>query len=343
MGTWRQKTPDPPHASRTPIAGVPLQLPAKPTIALCVAVLNEGPDLEATIATAIAAKDPPNEIVVVDDGSKQPVAPRLAPWMRLPGVRVQVVTHSRRQGSGPSKHEAMRLATSDIVCVADSHMRFPWDWTSRVIAAVRLYPYSVFSSVSIGFEPDSTFCGTGCFFDFNPKHGFWTARWGSVEDIAYPRIPCVHGGFYAVTRGLLKHLGGYTPAYKGWGVEEEYLSLRAYLLGFDCRLIHDLRVAHNYQRKPDRQDCAMRPESTLDPLHNRHVAARVCFGEDVYAEIYRPSLERAHRGVDVDALLAETEESWRTAQAVVQGRVLRSVEELRELCGVEHPPVAVSL
>ena len=68
------------------------------TISIAIATLNEGPDLEATIALLAASHRPVKEIVVVDDNSQDAVDPRLARWSGLCSVH----TNRTHAGPGPS-------------------------------------------------------------------------------------------------------------------------------------------------------------------------------------------------------------------------------------------------
>ena len=71
-------------------------------VSVAIAALNEGLDLEATIALLDASKTRPCEVIVYDDGSVVPVEDRLAKWS--PWCRV--MRSDRRLGSGPAKHLA---------------------------------------------------------------------------------------------------------------------------------------------------------------------------------------------------------------------------------------------
>lgn len=269
-----------------PIGDVPRTF-TNPTLGVCIACVNEGPDLEATLACLVAAKRAPEQIVVVDDGSREPVEPRIRPFGKH--TDLLVIRHERRLGSGPSKNEGLLALKTDLLCVMDSHLRPPWDWANFALDGFTRYPYSVLCPWSRGFEHRSAFVGLGCRF-CPDEHGWLDCVWNAgtnppPADGAV--IGCVHGGCYIFGRKLLEHIGGYAPTHSGWGYEEVGLCWRAWACGFDVRLL-SFEVPHYYRDTADRKDAAGNEMVPWEAWLNRHAALASIFEDGRYETVHRP-------------------------------------------------------
>lgn len=271
-----------------------------PSVSVAIATFNEGPDLEATIATVYASKYPPREVIVCDDNSEEDPAPRLASWSGRPGFTY--LRNRRRMGSGATKARALSVATGDLLIVLDSHMRPHWEWLNQVVQAHVTHPNAILCAESVGFKQPSSseFYGRGAYFDpANPyKHGAHTVSWQPphlLEDGPYPRIPAMHGGCYVFPAYQLKVIGGYAPELQGWGYEEEWIAMRAAMLGVETRLISGCPIAHQYDRNLHRRPAE--PDEVKDqgwePIYNRHAVAIMAFGWERWAEVYRYRIDKA--------------------------------------------------
>lgn len=300
-------------------------LPGRLTVSVAIAVLNEGPDLEAMLAMILAGKVKPDEIVIVDDASIEPVAPRVA---RLPGVRV--IRNRRRMGSGPAKHHAALMCTGDIVIVLDSHMRLPWDWLELWLADHAERPGSILTAVSRGFESHHPFYGMGA--DLVLEDGFWKPKWAEPRrDATSPyRVPCVIGGAYLIPRHILKRIGGYAPGLRGYGIEEEYLSIRAYMVGADCAVSPRVICQHNYNHGLSRKTADSNGEQSWEMPFNRLVASWVCFPGVKYPASDAPKdIKRRFE--------AAIQPNLSSARTVLAANTVRNNADLARLCGIVHP------
>ena len=249
-------------------------------ISLVIAAFEEGPDLEATVALAVASQPEPHEIIVVDDQSTQPVEPRLAAF-----PSVKVYRTPERLGAGPAKSYGGNKAEGDLIVLMDSHLRFSQDWLRFVSDAFSRYPDAIMCPVSTGFEQDFTFAGAGARFNRREKAGMGLSWLGVREKELIDLVPAVLGGCYFIPRKIWKSLGGLNPNLRGWGFEEPDLSLRAWASGFECRCINGLRVAHNYNRTP------LTTSPRLDqwqPAYNALVVALTVFDDATFNQRILP-------------------------------------------------------
>lgn len=311
-----------------------------PSWTLAIACINEGPDLELTVASAMACKHPPREVVLVDDGSKEGLHDRVASLVERWGASFVGIVHHVRAGSGPSKHEAVARSTSDITVILDSHMRVPWDFYEDMRLAYQTAPTAVQWAVSTGFERTS-WRGNYTRMRYREDLGHWAGEWCDRPPRDFGpsyRTPCPYGGCYILPKAILPRLGGYAPLLDGYGCEEEWLAFRAWITGSEIRCVRDLVVPHQYRRTVDRRDRkGTQPNTARDLVYNRHVILSCAFeDESIYGRYYAKGLSKvagSHYADIVDEA-AESVAKFRDFLRVVRRR---TDEELMVVMGMKHP------
>ena len=309
-----------------------------PTYSVCIAVLNEGKDLELTVASLVAAEEPPLEIILVDDGSKEDAIERVRPLVERWGIKFVGVKHPRRLGSGPSKHEAAGLATGDIIVVMDSHMKVPWEWFRHVRGAYQTYPTAVLWAASVGFD-ESSWHGrhTKVFYDQPSK--CYSVQW---DDPPTQSLPATHptpapcGACYIIPRTIYKRIGGYAPLLRGWGREEEWLAFRAWITGCEVRCISGLKVPHQYRRTVTRTDVqGNNPEEWMDAAWNSWLVMSCAYEDQkVFDEVHGPAL-LAHHGERYNAMRPVLDEYVAAFRDFLSKVRRRTDEEVREKMGIQ--------
>lgn len=98
-------------------------------LSVIVPAYNE-PGIAETVSS-LAAAVPGAEIIVVDDGSEEPVGPKLD---SLPGVRV--IRHERNRGYGASLKTGMSVSNRPVVCWYDGDGQHKLDDLKAVAAAL---------------------------------------------------------------------------------------------------------------------------------------------------------------------------------------------------------------
>jgi cellulose synthase/poly-beta-1,6-N-acetylglucosamine synthase-like glycosyltransferase len=138
-----------------PRAG-PLPAPPWPTatapISVCVIVAahNEAAGLPGTIAALLCQTDPPEEILIADDGSSDATAPALAPFglaqPALGAVAASTATQGLRWlrlphgGKAAALNEAIRRAGADVVLTVDADTLLQADAVAALRAAFAADP-----------------------------------------------------------------------------------------------------------------------------------------------------------------------------------------------------------
>lgn len=317
--------------------GGPLTAKRRRTVSLVMAELNEGPDLECTIGSALTADRRPDEIIVVNDCSLRSPANRLR---RIHSGRTKIILleNERYLGCGGSRHIGCSAADGDVIVVCDPHMLFPHDWLNKMLGYLELYPNAVLCSASTTFTPEDKFYGTGARL-VRQANGFRTEWFPVRSDDPCPVVPAPLGACYMVRRDVLVHLGGWAPGLCGWGMDEEYLALRAWALGHEVRVCLDVPVKHHYGVMPDRstKDGARSETRGWEVLYNQIVVARVMFedgGESVESVLW-DGYEQ-HRPV-VEKKLRENQRNIRTVKNRIRARrLLNDNDLLMKLLEVDH-------
>jgi len=153
-----------------------------PTCAVIIPCYNGARFLEQTVASLFDQTCPPNEIIVVDDGSTDDSA---AIASRLDS-RIQVIRQPNR-GESAARNVGLKAATSDYVLFLDADDLLAPDAIRRVAAAVAGAPdaVAVMGTSSFGDSPEtplqhwptpSTFFPTIIQTNFGPPHCFFTPR-----------------------------------------------------------------------------------------------------------------------------------------------------------------------
>lgn len=300
-------------------------------IAVVMACMNEGPDLEATLFNMAQQYRPPDLVHVVDDCSVEPIEPRTR---AAHGCFHQLLTtrnDERMIGCGASRNIGVDVLlqneelTPDLVVIVDSHVLFPWRFFERLEQLHVEMPETVWCPISDGFDKSVHNYHFGA--QMMPRSdGIWAAKWNPWPDydkladrmtnpgiktlpvyrrdheIPVPRIPVPMGACYAIPTKILRDIGGFYPNSWGWGYDEEFLAMRTWHAGYEIRLIADgcMAVRHHYRDDAHpigaRVDAHGNGWTDEDVNHNHYSAFYGYLGDD-------PDGERLVGRVDESAIV----------------------------------------
>ncbi len=297
-----------------------------------ITAFNEGIDLEGTVMDAIGGSVRPDEVIVVDDGSDTPIAPRFdgPPWQGI--VRV-AKTPSRRGCAASRNYGVSQSADTDLIAILDSHMRMPHWWLEAAEDAVRKHPNAIFCAACADFSTNwtSTFHAAGAGFktEFVQPDPVWLEP--GLAD-AIDTVPCLLGAAYFIPRRIWQALHGLNPNFHGWGMDEQDLSLRAWQLGFEVRRINRLIIAHRFRRTTGFHDHSGWPRG-----YNAVVFCSTVFEDGVYEERYEPFLRDVYRDAKTWSRWYSERESIENFRAITQRARVRSDDEVERIIGpVRH-------
>ena len=253
-----------------------------PKVSVIITSFNEGDDLEVTATLCAYADRRPWEVIVVDDCSTiRPVGSRLK---ALP--RVRAIQTLMQNGCAQARRFGVDHADGDLIVLLDSHMRMQSWWLDAIVEAHLKHPNAILCPGCAAFDTNwrTTFVGYGATFqnDDPSIEPIWLPR-GDVD--AIDTCPCIMGACYVIPRHIWEALSGINPNFYGWGYDEQDLSLRAWLYGFEVRRINRMTVSHRWNRT--------NPGFAMNSWHAGYNALVTCatlFEDGVFEERFRPFL-----------------------------------------------------
>ncbi len=241
------------------------------TASIIIASRDEGVMLQRTLdSIRNAACAMPYEIIVVDDGSRTTI---LDTDLIAPGLPLRVI---RLPGLGvaPARNAGARLAKGNILVFCDAHITVPDGWLD---AFARTLVQADCHAVTPGIGPmepetylplykiaaSAPVYAVGCGRIFNTLYSnTWLPRHASPRE-----CPILSGGCFAVLRDVWRQSGGYEDAFRGYGYDEEEISIKLWLFGYRLMTAPDITILHKFRQSAPYQII------TADMLHNRMYAA----------------------------------------------------------------------
>jgi GT2 family glycosyltransferase len=139
-------------------------------------------------------------------------------------------------------------------------------------------------------------------------------------------VPMIIGACYMLSQATYHKLGGFSPLFRTWGVDEQDLCLRAHLMNVPVRCVTSSRVGHLSRAAFPYPVCFEHLE------YNQLVMIRSIFEDDTVTAFERCFAPAPH---PVGAWLGEMDLSaWRSA---LQARRVRSDQEIFGIIGITPP------
>lgn len=105
---WMEATEDRVHRAQRPMWD--------PRISVCMAAYNGGPFVDAQLRSILTQLGPNDEVVVVDDGSKDDTLERI---QQVADARIKLLRHENNAGVLATFEDALRCASGEILFLAD--------------------------------------------------------------------------------------------------------------------------------------------------------------------------------------------------------------------------------
>ncbi len=209
------------------------------TVSVVIITRNEGAELERTVRNVrrtLPARR--REVIVVDDGSTD------GSVARLRALRDVRVTRSEGIGVANARNLGASAATGDVIVFCDAHMTLPPRWDralvepleSRQVGATAPGIYSVTQPTRRGFG----------LYLAGPE---LRARWWAYPGPSPTRVPVLPGCFLAMRREVFDATGGFDPGMRQLGGNDNELSLRLWLLGYDLLVVPTIEAGHLFRTR----------------------------------------------------------------------------------------------
>ena len=294
-------------------------------ISFVITTRDEPPELlNLTLAELARTTSHVNsEYIVVDDGSRVPVQIQDSELILLRSGSARGVSLSRRIGAAAARGE--------IFVWLDAHMSFSNDWLDTMLAHVD--SRALLCSAFWDYELKVCHCW-GADYAWNGHRNYSEQRYpgfGLSHRVDRPSaeivdVPMVIGACYMLSRESYQRLGGFSPLFRTWGVDEQDLCFRARLMGVPVRCVTNARVGHLTRKTFPYPVCFE------DLEFNQLVMIRSVFEEQTAARLERCFVP-----------LPSAVEHWlgqmntRAWRAEIQARRIRSDREIFDGLGLTLP------
>jgi len=244
-----------------------------PSLSMIFTIYDEDPDeVTATLESAAAAY--PNErleLVIIDDGGDRCSGAVNA--ADTGGVRIEYRRNEQNKGVGRARNQAVEMASGEVLSFHDAHMRFPpygemkraaaehdndldipEGWSSTMMLADSAWiDGCIVSSASRDTRKDRGFWASGADLFWNRRDGL-QPKWQMPNkwDVEFKRVACIMGAGYFMSRTtaevLTEATGQLWEDTAGlWGMSEQALSVKAFLLDIPVFATRDIFTRHLYR------------------------------------------------------------------------------------------------
>lgn len=155
-----------------------------PRLSVVMPNYNHSSALRVSVGAILAQTRPPNEIVIVDDGSTDDSGAVLAEFARS-DARIRIVQHETNKGVVAAVNRGIQEATGDFVFLASADERMMPDACSVLMAALEQNPGSQLAvSAYTEWRPDT---GEVVVHDRHSERGLWFMKPGEEQRVISPR------------------------------------------------------------------------------------------------------------------------------------------------------------
>ena len=165
------------------------------SVAVCVTVKNEAADAAALVESLLAQTLTPDEIVIVDGGSRDGTQERLQ--RALAGRPNAAVIEAPGSNIAAGRNAAVAACTADLIAITDAGLTRPAGWLAALVQALDSHPLAAGAYGFVLAAPRTTFeAALGAVALPAP---------GEIDQASYPPS----SGSVLMRRDWLKRAGGY--------------------------------------------------------------------------------------------------------------------------------------
>lgn len=228
----------------------------QPLVSVIIPVKNEGEWIRRTIDSIYQVKTTlPFEVIVVDNHSSD----GCCDFLTTRNHHRLTLLQEKQNGIAKARNTGASVAKGDVLIFCDGHLLFEDNWMEHLIEPIQQ-----------GRADATNPCIVDC---KNPKRmGFgytWgenlTINWNPGLSIPFPS-PFLAGGCLAIKSEVFQKIDGFDRAFRGWGYDDQEISLKLWLFGYRCLIQPRVKISHYF-----------RTSAPPYPMHN----------EDIYFNLLR--------------------------------------------------------
>ncbi len=253
-------------------------------LTVIIPTLNDRQQLLETIRSVNKSNEPKfiPSIIVVDDCGDDGLSH--SDLCRFPNVHY--VRNSKRLGTGASRDVGVKFCQTEFFLFIDSHMRFKtFNWAKKLVKKLRVNPKSFINLTCLTLtENDMDLNTEGKSYgativlrsveEIGVK--YLEAKWIPVQDGELYEIPCLMGAGYASSVFWFNKIKGIKGT-RGWGADEQWLSLKTWMLGGRVLQTKEIEVGHIF-----RDEAPPYPFERWTEFYNKMVLIRLLLPESFY-------------------------------------------------------------
>ncbi|MGM9759939.1 MAG: glycosyltransferase family 2 protein [Parabacteroides sp.] len=236
-----------------------MDVDAEKVLTIVIPFLNEGIEVRNTVADIRQWVGNTVEIIVINDCSNDGYDYEAD----LSGLNIQYVRNHHRIGAARSKDLGIHLSRTPFFLLLDAHMRFyDSSWAYKLVETLKRNDRQILccqtkplkKSGTRVFEPIASRNDRlkyGTFINLRKEPCILEPQWNFTEmDSATDTqpVPCIYGAAYCASKRYWYLLKGY-EGLLGFGLEEAYISIKAYMEGGCCTLMKNIVTGHIYRTK----------------------------------------------------------------------------------------------
>lgn len=233
---------------------MPSRSPSRTSVSAVVIAHNEGDALRDTVRALLKTLPAESEIVVIDDDSDDGAPERLVDA----NPSVSVLRPPARVGPAVARNLGARASSGDVLVFADAHVTPPTGWVDPMLTAL-LHRGVGAVAPAIAIAGNEAVRGYGRTWRDSELRSCWL---GGTRRTPHP-VPLLGGCFMVMPRAVFEDCGGFDEGLPRWGCEDDELSLRLWMLGYECQVVPGVVVSHVFR---DRFPYIVEPEGVTHNL-----------------------------------------------------------------------------
>lgn len=310
-------------------------------ISVIIAHHNDFWQLCRTVDTIMDRSSTPVEIVMVDDGSRPDQIPNMDCFLTCKPIHIKIklARYDQHVGVAHARDVGRSIAFGDWLMFTDSHMIFPPEWDKRFLRHADERTNIIWSGVYESQDKDGVitqFYGSTLRFICQIKDKLYVLdQFPDSRPITSNSMltSSIIGASYFIHKTWYDRIGG-LDGLIGWGGDEQFLSLKTYLAGGECRVMDDLGFIHISQPPPVNRN----PSWKI--LFNKMLITNVCLNHDYNSwKLMHRMWNRAINDDYLSAMAYDVAHSGTTIDKISQFEAVRvrTIQQVCERLGINTP------
>jgi glycosyltransferase involved in cell wall biosynthesis len=213
-------------------------------VSVVIPSYNEGENLVDTVGCILDhASSEDFEIVVVDDGSTDGSGERVS-WLFGSNGQTRVL-QTPGLGVAGARNLGAQAAQGDVLIFLDAHSYTPPGWIAALITPLVDPQVGMVGPAFASLQHGNDVQGLGVMWRDASLEIEWLPR---RSEKPYP-VPLLTGGCQVIRRSDFQKLGGYDSGMTRWGSEDQKLSLRTWLMGYQLVVQPQAVIYHLFRER----------------------------------------------------------------------------------------------